>query len=502
MRRRILIIALLFLQLLFFNYTVWDTTRRYDIVELCLSLLSFCVALYVVSSKDKQGYKVTWVMIILSLPIFGGLFYLMFKVQSSAHNLRKLSKPIDQKASRYLTQPKAAITAFEALSPEHINQAEYLIRTVGYPLYANTTVEYLSPGEKQFERMLHEIRRAKRYVFLEYFIIGDGDMWRELLSLLEEKVDAGVDVRIIYDDVGCFLRLPSDFDKNLEKRGIKVAVFNPFHPIWSTVQNNRDHRKITVIDGRVAFTGGSNIADEYINKVSRFGYWKDAGIMLEGDAAWSFTVMFLRMWENLRRTDEDYDRFRPDPISDLGAKGFVQPYDDSPLDTENVGEHVYMQLINRARRYLYIATPYLIVDDSMLSALRLAAKSGVDVRITTPHIPDKKLVFMTTRSYYAPLIEAGVRIYEYTPGFLHSKVFISDDMTATVGTANLDFRSLYLHFECGACLYDTPEILAIKNDYLSTLSDCMEITADSRICRGNFAIRTARYFLRLLAPLF
>ena len=301
--------------------------------------------------------------------------------------------------------------------------------------------------------------------------------------------------------MGCFFTLPNNYPKQLKKHGIQCAVFNPFRPVLTVKQNNRDHRKIAVIDGKVAFTGGINLADEYINAIEKHGHWKDAAIMLEGEAAWSFTLIFLQMWELCTHTDEDYSLFYPWQEQDcpVAANGFVQPYADCPTDSENVGEHVYLQIINNAKEYVYINTPYLIVDDSMLSALCLAAKSGVDVRIVTPHIWDKRIVHMTTRSYYRELIKAGVKIYEYTNGFIHSKTFVSDDHTATVGTTNLDFRSLYLHFECGTVLYESDAVMAVKEDFLQTLDICQKIT--EKDCSANIVVRLFQDVLRLFAPL-
>ncbi|WP_317380814.1 phospholipase D-like domain-containing protein, partial [uncultured Intestinimonas sp.] len=288
----------------------------------------------------------------------------------------------------------------------------------------------------------------------------------------------------------------------LEKRtGIRCCVFNPFVPILSLRLNNRDHRKILVIDGKVAFTGGINLADEYINQKVRFGHWKDSAILVRGEAAWSMTVMFLSLWDDIRRTPaEDYDRFRPHWETPPTGVGFVQPYTDSPLDGEAVGQSVYLNLINRARRYVYITTPYLIVDDSMNTALCIAAKSGVDVRIMTPHIPDKKMVFEVTRAHYGPLLEAGVKIYEYTPGFVHAKNFAVDDKFGTVGTVNVDYRSLFLHFENGVWLCGAPAVRDIRDDFLSTLEQCQPITlAQSRAL--PWWRRACRAVLRVFAPL-
>ena len=345
------------------------------------------------------------------------------------------------------------------------------------------------------------MEKAEKYIFLEYFIINGGEMWRAIQEVLERKAKQGVDVRLIYDDLGCFLRVPEDFPKRMGAKGIKCVVFNPFRPALSSLQNNRDHRKILVVDGKVAITGGINLADEYINAVDRFGHWKDASLLVRGAAAWSFTLMFLRMWSLTRREQVDYESFYPwgEGGCTLPSEGLVQPYSDSPLDQENVGEHVYLQIINNAKSYLYINSPYLIIDDSMTSALCLAAKSGVDVRIVTPHRWDKWLVHMTTRSYYRELVQAGVKVYEYSKGFLHSKTFVSDDKVATVGTTNLDFRSLYLHFECGVWMYGTPSVMEIKRDYLETLESCQRITLED--CQNNPLVRLFQEVLRVFAPL-
>jgi cardiolipin synthase len=355
------------------------------------------------------------------------------------------------------------------------------------------------------------LEKAKKYIFLEFFIVREGEMFGAILSILERKAREGLEVRLIYDDLGCFFSLPPDFRQTMESKGIKCFVFNPFRPVLASLHNNRNHRKIIAIDGKVAFTGGVNIGDEYINAVNRFGRWKDAAIMLEGDGAWSFALIFLQMWNTSpdKKGDatlrDNYGAFFPrDAHPAVGASGrtgdgFVQPYSDNPVDDENVCEYVYIQIINRARKYVYINTPYLILDDSLLSALTLAAKSGVDVRIITPHRWDKWVVAFTSRSYYRQLISAGVKVYEYTSGFNHGKTFVSDDTVATVGTANLDFRSLYLHFECGVIVYRGESIQAVKEDFLRTVPISHEITL--RECSRNVFQRVFSNVLRIFAPL-
>ena len=327
-------------------------------------------------------------------------------------------------------------------------------------------------------------------------------MWDSILEVLQERASAGVDVRIIYDDLGCFLTLSPDYPKYLQMFGIKCEKFNRFHPFLTSTQNNRDHRKITSIDGKIAYTGGVNLADEYIGEKIKCGKWKDCAIRLCGDGAWSFTVMFLQIWGLLTREEADYESYRPTahPASAASpVKGWVQPYADGPMSTENVGEQIYQHIIDGAQQYLYITTPYLMIDDGMISSLESAAKSGIDVRIITPEIPDKKTVLFTTRSYYRSLLQAGVRIFEYANGFMHAKTFLSDDIVATVGTFNLDFRSLYLHFECGTCLYGTDSIADMKQDFLNTLTECKEITPES--CKSNAVLRFWQSICRIFAPL-
>jgi cardiolipin synthase len=333
-------------------------------------------------------------------------------------------------------------------------------------------------------------------------------MWDIILEILERKASQGLDVRIMYDDMGCFLRLPKDYPEKLKEKGIKCTVFGLFRPVLSARQNNRNHRKIAVIDGRTAFTGGINLADEYINAKERFGHWKDTAVMVEGEAAWCFTLMFMQMWSvssNSSKFDVQnelikYNPWNQNTLLEINTESFVQPYSDSPMADERVGKNVYLHIIHSAARYVYINTPYLIIDDVLISELCLAAKSGVDVRILTPHQPDKKYVHTVTRSFYRELINAGVRVYEYVDGFLHAKSFVSDDRVAAVGTANLDYRSLYLHFECGVCIYDKKVIADIRDDFINTLERCVEVTVESieSSVLGRFYQDTLRLFSPLL----
>lgn len=500
-RRRVQITLLLFFQLVFILYIVIGGSRISDIISAGLTALSFIAVLLVVRKREKGAYKLSWVILMLALPVFGGLFYIITEFQTHRPKFVRLERQALAKSSALMSLPGTARDEAVSGNPDLAPEIDYLEKSAGYPVYSGTRVTYLTPGEAKLAHLLEELEKAEKYIFLEYFIIQGGEMWDEILAVLKRKAAAGVKVRVIYDDFGCFFLLPKDFPAELAKYGIDCRVFNPFRPLLTVVQNNRDHRKIVSIDGKVAFTGGINLADEYINAIELHGHWKDASIMLEGRAAWSMTLMFLTMWQVTTGEEEDMEQYYPwkDAPCTVPSDGFVQPYADTPMDTDNVGEHVYLQLINNAKRYVYITTPYLIIDDSMISALSLAAKSGVDVRLITPHIWDKRFVHETTRSYYPELISAGVRIYEYSPGFIHSKTFVSDDRVATVGTANLDFRSLYMHYECGARFYGSEAVAKVRDDFLDTLEKCTEIRGKD--CRVSLPERLTQDLLRLIAPL-
>ncbi|HWQ76790.1 MAG TPA: cardiolipin synthase [Syntrophomonas sp.] len=489
-------------QLLALILVIWRFSNYFVVFYGICAAASLVAVLVILNAKGNPAYKLAWVVPILVFPIFGGLFYLMFGGNKSSKKNRRKMKIIGSKMQQMLTQEGMIMNQLGQTNPKAANQARYIYNYSSCPVYDLTTSEYLTPGEKKFERLLEELKKAQRYIFMEYFIIEEGIMWNAVLEVLAEKVKCGVDVRLIYDDVGCLLKLPYGYDQKLERMGIKCCIFNPFRPVLSVRLNNRDHRKIVVIDGHTAFTGGINLADEYINAYVRFGYWKDASIMIQGEAVWSFVVMFLSLWEWMRGGNEDYEQYRPWPehTRDFTSDGFVQPFTDSPFDDEDLSESVYLNLINQAERYVYINTPYLILDNEMQTALRLAAKRGVDVRIVTPYIADKWYVHSVTRSNYMVLLECGVKIYEYTPGFIHSKTFVVDDLFAVVGTINLDYRSLFLHFECGVWLYRSSSVFEVKSDFVETLEVCQNITLED--CRrAKWYTRMTRSVLRMFAPL-
>lgn len=499
--RRGLIALVLLAQLGILFYAVFKGDRSSAVFSLLLRVISLLCCLGIISKREKDAYKLTWIFLILLFPVFGGVFYLLLQVWSSPRWIRKRDDIIYRQTRPLYLLPGDRLNELCRELPQNAAQMRYLQRYAGFPAYTGTETRFLPSGEEKFQVMLEELRKAERYIFLEYFIIEPGTMWDAVLEVLEEKAKQGVDVRLLYDGIGCLLRLPHEYPRFLESKGIRCRVFNPFRPFLSTIQNNRDHRKICVVDGKSAITGGVNLADEYINAVERFGHWKDAALLLRGQAAWSMTLMYLEMWAAVTGKADAYADFYPwrkEPCPQSGM-GVVQPYGDTPLDQENVGEHVYRQILDSARDYVYITTPYLILDATMLSSLSLAAKSGVDVRIITPHKWDKYLVHMTTRTYYRQLMDAGVRIYEYTPGFIHAKTFVSDDCCATVGTTNLDYRSLYLHFECGVWMHGTPAVAHVKEDFLKTLEQCREMHPED--CRENMLTQLFHEILHVFAPL-
>ncbi len=498
--RRIMVILLLIVQFMMMTALLFSGDVVSEVISAIISAASAFVIVYVVNRRDKPAYKITWIILMLAIPVFGTLFYLVLTMQARSGNSRKYVDYYVALTSKNLTVNRDVNEELASLHPQHISQVNYLSNYAKFPLYNNTDAEYFSPGEKFFPRFKQELEKAERFIFLEFFIIERGRMWNETLEILKRKAAQGVEVRLMYDDIGCLTLLEPDYCEKMKKLGIKCVAFNRFRALWSSVQNNRDHRKIVVIDGKVCFTGGVNIADEYINEVERFGYWQDCAILIKGAAVKSFTVMFLSQWGFAKSIKEDFTPYLIDTPEGKYDNGYFLPYADTPLDDENICEHVYMQILNQAREYVYIETPYFIVDDSMLSAFRLAAKSGVDVRIITPHIPDKKLVHLTTRSYYQALIEAGVRVYEFTPGFIHSKTVVSDDDIATVGTANFDFRSLYLHFECGTLVFNSSVVSDMKKEFFATLEKCHEIT--EKDLKTNIFVHLWQSLLRLIAPLF
>ena len=467
--------------------------------QLLMTALRVFFVVYLVSSRTNPAYKIAWLILILAFPVAGVSIYLFLGGNRLSRREKRRMSGLSLMVEANLQPDEGVQRRLAAASQAAARQSRYLEEKVLSPVFDSTATEYFACGEDCYPRMLEELRKAERYIFLEYFIVEEGKMWGEILEILTEKARQGVDVRLIYDDFGCITRLPMHYARQLRDLGIMARAFNPFLPVVSGRLNNRDHRKLMIIDGKVGFTGGINLADEYINIGSRFGYWKDSGLLLSGAAVWAMTVQFLSMWNAISGTDENLDGYKP-CLPPVEAAGFVQPFGDSPLDSEEVGETVLLNLIGGAEKSVYIMTPYLVLDDKMTTALCNAAKMGLDVRIVTPGIPDKWYVYAVTRANYLALTAAGVRIFEFTPGFLHAKVFCVDGKTAVVGTVNLDFRSLYLHFENGVWLHEADCLEHICEDFEKTFSLCREVTWRDAKC-VPFYVRIFRSVLHLLAPL-
>ena len=469
--------------------------------KVLLVLFSVLMVFYLFNCDMDQAAKLTWLMLIMLFPVPGTvlLFFTQRDIGHIAIKKRVISTISESKEmlplhSEILEEPELIGSGMDSLF-------RFINRTGCFPIYKNTEVTYFPVGEKKFTALIRELEKAERFIFMEYFIIDEGYMWGKILEILARKAEQGVDVRVMYDGMCEISTLTHDYPERLAKLGIKCKSFAPILPFLSTYYNYRDHRKILVIDGNVAFNGGVNLADEYINRRPRFGHWKDCAVMLRGEAVRSFTLMFLQMW-NLFEEKRSWDDWLSVPYSDdIRCGGYVMPYCDCPLDGEKVGETVYMDILNRATRYVHIMSPYLILDGKMEYAIRFAAERGIDVRLILPGIPDKKAAYALAKTHYAALVRAGVKIYEYTPGFVHSKVFVCDDEKAVVGTINLDYRSLYHHFECATYMYRTDCIPDIERDFLETLEKCRRVTPET-IKHEKLFYKVTGELLKLVAPLF
>ena len=498
--RILMIIALLSIQITILGLAFMWLSEDLPYVYGGFTILTAILVIYILNKNENPSFKLAWMVLLVISPVFGALFYLFVKFQLESKLINyKLLKIIDE-TQAHLSQDEEVINELEEVDMQVANLAKYMVNIGGYPIYKNTDIKYFSLGEEKFEEMKKQIKKAEKFIFMEYFIVEESYMWNSILELLEDKVKEGVEVRFMYDGMCSLSLLPYDYPEFIKDKGIKCKMFSPIKPVLSTAQNNRDHRKILVIDGKIAFNGGINLGDEYINRIERFGHWKDTAVMLKGDAVKSFTLMFLQMWNINERNHDDFEKYISVAREEQNVEGYVMPYGDSPLDNENVGENVYLDILATAKKYVHIMTPYLIIDNEMMTALTYAAKRGIDVKLILPSIPDKKSAFMLARTYYPELIQAGVKIYEYTPGFVHAKVFTSDDKKAVVGTINLDFRSLYLHFECATFFYNVPTISSIEEDFQLTLTKCKQITMDDYNKLGIF-YKIGGGFLKLIAPL-
>ena len=489
---------LILLQIAFLFYVGYNISNHSGSVYILSMLLGALTVVFILNSPGNPDHKIGWIVFILLLPIFGISVYLLWGGGRILPLIKKRYKRCESHYLPLLSNDEDIIEKLRYHDLPHSRQADFLTKESGYPLFDRSSAEYLSPGEKFLPKLLEELEMAENYIYIEYFIIGEGVMWNKIHNILKQKAAKGVEIKIIFDDFGSIKRQSKGFIKRLKAEGIEVTVFNPINFIMNKFMNNRNHRKIIVIDGKVAFTGGINIGDEYINEVERFGYWLDCAVMIRGNAVHSFLAMFCTMWEF--STGKKIDMKSRMAYAPVFEQGFVLPYCDDPLDENNPAEGLYLKIISTAQKYVYIASPYLIIDNTMMNTIKLAAQSGIDIRIITPHIPDKWYVHPVTQYNYTRLLELGVKIYEYTPGFIHSKLFISDDKVATVGTVNMDYRSFLFHFECGAWICNNNSVLTMRDHFHQILSESEEITL-AKWKKRSFLSKLKQAILHIFAPL-
>ena len=464
-----------------------------------MTVFSVVMALLVLNGPHDPTAIITWILVIAVLPAFGASLYFYTQSDVGHRMLKDRSAKMISATRGMIPQNRETWSHFLVQAPDAVGLNRYVNRTGCFPVYENCDVRYFPLGDAMFPELLRQLEAAEQFIFLEFFIVDEGVMWGKVLEILARKASQGVDVRLIYDGTCEFFTLPRNYPRRLAELGIQCKPFAPIMPFVSTHYNYRDHRKLLVIDGHTAFTGGVNLADEYINEIKRFGHWKDTAVMIRGEAARSFTLLFLQMW-NLTEKEPVYEPFLSAPVPQWEKAGFVMPYADCPLDDERVGEWMYLDILNRARDYVYIMTPYLILDGEMETAIKFAAERGVDVRLILPGIPDKRIPYALAKTHYASLLRSGVKIYEYTPGFVHAKVFVSDDREAVVGTINLDYRSLYHHFECAAYLRGVDCIGQILADFRETESFCLPVTRET-LRREKWYTRLLGHLVKILAPL-
>lgn len=497
--RVVLTVLSIALQVAWIVWTALRLTRYYAWIQLAVSVLALLLALRIYGRNTNSATKISWIIVVLSFPIFGVLLYLIFGRSDAVNSMRGRFTRTNAELQPHYPAPMDRATM--PADPVLQNQIHYLQAQADYPAYHNTDVTYYGDTNAALASQKEDLKKAQHFIFMEYHAIEDSTVWQGLENILAERAAAGVEVRVFYDDMGSIGFVSTAFVKKLEALGIQCRVFNPIVPVLNVFMNNRDHRKITVIDGRVGFTGGYNLADEYFNLTHPYGRWKDSGVRLEGDAVRSLTLIFLEMWGTTQKQPPEIDPYLPDTGYTARENAVVLPYADNPLDEKRVGEDVYLNIINSAQEYVYITTPYLILSDEMQRALVLAAQRGVDVRIITPGIPDKKIVFSITRSYYARLVTGGVQIYEYTPGFIHAKQFVADGKVATVGTINLDYRSLYLHFENGCWFSGCRAVQKVRADFDALFPQCENVTPKYHRSQRSLALRGVQCVLRLFSPL-
>ena len=502
-KRLIFTAVSILLEIVFLLFLFTKVSEYATIIDWVTRIVAIFLVLGLYSMDKTSSMKMPWIILMLAFPILGVSLYLLVGLNGSTKKMRARYEEIDKKLLPYLPDNRQILEWMKKENPQAGAIASYLTNYSCYPVYQNTDVTYYDEAIKGLDAQLEDLSKAEKFIFMEYHAIEDEEAWQRIQTVLEDRVKAGVEVRIFYDDMGSIWFVNMDFATKLKSLGIKCRVFNPILPGLNMFLNNRDHRKITVIDGKVAYTGGYNLANEYFNITHPYGIWKDTGIRMEGDAVKSMTVAFLEMWNaagNVKSKELVPEKYVINYVYQAQQRGYVQPYADSPLDGEQVGEEVYISMANKAEKYCWFITPYLIITDEMTHALTLAAKRGVDVRIITPGIPDKKIVYSVTRSFYHNLVKHGVRIYEWTPGFCHAKMSVADDKMATCGTINLDYRSLYHHFENGCFLADCDAVLEIRDDLIHTMGESREVTEQYKEGRSA-GLRLGQLILRLFAEL-
>lgn len=480
----------------FVGILVWSA-KEFSGIYWVLILLNYTVVFHLIRSSEEPAFKIAWFFLLLHFPLVGGGIYLLLqgKEISKNTNFRSMEYHIQKEMQLlYLEEEQKIMPYYEDAKP----QLYYFQREIHSPAFQRNQVRYFGSGENLYQEMIRILKKAQNYIFLEYFLISHGAFWTEILKILKQKAQEGLEIRVIYDDAGCFFHLDQGYPEKMAQLGIKAQVFHSLSPRISRRSNHRNHRKLLIVDGTMAITGGVNISDEYINQVQRFGYWKDGGVSISGSSVRAMVIQFLGMWEYCSGLIENMNLFFPEKIDFFQETSIIVPYNSIPKDCEAMGQRVFLNLITRAKRFIHITTPYLVLDTATQTALCNAGKSGIEVVILTPHIPDKKLVFQMTRAFYVPLIASGVQIYEFTPGFIHEKKVIVDNIFATIGTVNLDYRSLFLHFENGIWLWNSPCIQDMEEDFQKILAKS-QIYTESGDCRAITKIM--RGILRLFSPL-
>jgi cardiolipin synthetase len=498
-------IFLIIVQLLILIGVYYYMEDLQDIFNISWHIISVVAAIFVINKENENSaYKIAWIMPMCIFPIVGLILYVIIKVFSGSKLLTLMLRDKIRKSRVYISQNNATMEEFAKLHPEFAGMANYLFKHEYFPIYADEDVTYYPLGELVFNAIKEEILKAKDYIFMEFFIVSQGELLTELLDMLEKKVEEGVEVRLLYDGSNMF-SLPKHYYDYICSKGIYCKIFSPVTAILSSYQNNRDHRKIVVVDGKVAFTGGINIADEYVNRKVRFGHWKDCGVKIVGEGVYSILTQFLQIWNiDVQGNIEDYEQYLTTVKEEKkyeNYNNFLIPYSDYPNEqNDNPAEAIYIHILFYAKKYVNIMTPYLIIDDELMMAMRYASSRGVRVRLLLPGIPDKKIPYLIAQSYFLPLLHYGVEIYTYTKGFVHSKVFVSDDVVCTVGTVNLDYRSLYLHFENGVFFYNEELAKTINEDFEKTVAESKKVTIEEVRNMSKIKKYTAR-ILKLLAPL-